>query len=64
VYHIPRKVFVKYIRHSLNTTLIDIQKRENINLKISPVNKAVYDITLISENNYWKYWLEDNNIII
>lgn len=62
VYHIPRKVFVKYIRHSLNTTLTEIQKKENITFEINTRNKSVYNIKQNTENSYWKYWLEDNNI--
>jgi len=64
VYHIPRKVFLKYVRHSLNTTLTDIQKGDNIRFEINKTNNSMYDIVQETENNYWRYWLEDNNRII
>jgi len=64
VYNIPRKVFVKHIRHSLGTTLTDIRKGNNLQFEINIANKAVYDIIVISENNYWENWLKSKSIIV
>jgi hypothetical protein len=64
VYHIPRKKFVKHIRHSLGTTLTDIQKGNNLRLEINLANNTVYDIIVVSENSMWENWLYKNNVIV
>lgn len=63
VYHIPKKVFTKYIRHQLNTNIADIHERGNLNVETNSTNRTIYDIIQLEENSYWLHWLEENTVI-
>ena len=60
-YNISRKIFVKYIRHTLNTTLKDIGNGNNLLVEVSKQNSILYEIWLLSDNLFWKSWLEEND---
>lgn len=59
-YNISRKTFVKYIRHTLNTTLKDIYNGKNLLVERNKSNPILYEIILLSDNNFWRNWLENN----
>ena len=59
-YNISRKTFVKYIRHTLNTTLKNIYNGSNLIVEKHNSNPVLYEIILLSDNKFWKNWLEDN----
>lgn len=64
VYHIPRKIFVKHIRHSLGTTLTDIRKGNNLRFEINIAKNSIYDVIVISHNSYWENWLKEKSVIV
>jgi|TARA_R110000822_G_scaffold3883_7_gene16569 hypothetical protein len=63
IYHIPRVKFVKHIRHSLGTTMAQIQASDNLRVEYNK-NTAIIDVQVLTENNRWKDWLYDNQVIV
>ena len=63
IYHIPKKIFDKYVRHTLNTSISRIQNNKNLVIELNPINKTLYDIIQVSENNFWESWLESKTVI-
>ena len=62
VYVITKLMLNKYIKYTLLSNMVYVQKNGNVLVEQNLENKTYFDVTLMDNNTFWENWLDINEI--